>query len=425
MAETLALDGGPSTVPDGMVQAWPPLTQQDKEAVLAVFDSGHLHGTAAPRALELQEKWAEYCGAKYCLVTNSGTSACHMVVAVAGVEPGDEVLVPAFTYWSTAAAVLHQNAIPIFVDIDPKTYTMDPALIEENINYRTKAIFPVDIHGMPSDMDPIHEIARKYDLSVISDCCQTHGAKYKGKTVGSIADATAFSCNRSKNLSGGEGGLFTTDNEEWCRHAAMLREFGEVVVAGKDREYNAFGLGWMYRNHEFVNAFILSQLTRLEENNAKRKEFAQFLTSELSQIPGLQGPFTPTYADPVYFSYVVEFLPSELGLDVPVTEFKDAVQKALAAEGIGMGQWQSMPVPAQSVFQEKKGYGKGCPWSCTHGRDVEYRGEDYPRTLEFIANHSYLSAVHPPNGMDLMELYAKGFRKVIDNIDRVMELARV
>lgn len=424
MAESLALDGGPKVVPDGMAQDWPPLTQQDRDAVMAVFDSGHLHGTAAPRAVELQEKWAEYCGAKYCLVTNSGTSACHMVVAVAGVEPGDEVITTAFTFWSTAAAVLHQNAIPVFVDIDPKTYTMDPALIEGKITDRTKAIFPVDIHGMPCDMDPIFEIARKHDLAVISDCCQAHSAKYKGKTVGSIADATAFSCNRSKNLSGGEGGLFTTDNEDWYRHAAMVREFGEVVVAGKQRAYNAFGLGWMYRAHEFVNAFLLSQLTRLDEYNTKRKELAQYLTAELEQIPGLAGPYTPPYAEPVYFSYVVEFRPEELGLDVPVAQFRKAVERALWAEGIGMGQWQTMPVPAQSVFQQKKGYGKGCPWTCRFGRDVEYRGEDYPRTVEFLASHSYVSGVHPPNDPPLMELYVKGFRKVTDNIKRVMELAQ-
>ncbi|HOM80322.1 MAG TPA: DegT/DnrJ/EryC1/StrS family aminotransferase [Armatimonadota bacterium] len=424
MAEKLALDGGDRVVPEGMVKAWPPMTQQDKDAVLAVFDSGHLHGSSAPRCLELQERWAEYCGAKYCVVTNSGTAACHMAVATCGVEPGDEVIVPAFTFWSTAAAVLHHNAIPVFVDIDPKTYTIDPKLIEAKITKRTKAIFPVDIHGMPCDMDPIFDIARKHNLKVISDCCQAHGAKYKGRKVGSIADATAFSCNRSKNLSGGEGGLYTTNNEAWAKHATMMREFGEVVVAGQPREYNAFGLGWMYRPHEFINAFILSQLTRLDQHNAVRKEFAAYLTEQLAQIPGVKGPYTPDYADPVYFSYVVEFRPQELGLDVPVKEFKNAVIKALRAEGVGLGQWQTMPVPGQSVFQEKKGYGKGCPWTCQFGRDVEYRAEDYPRTIEFIESHSYLSGVYPPNTMELMERYVRGFRKVIDNIDRVMELAR-
>ena len=165
----------------------------------------------------------------------------------------DEVIVPAFTFWSTAAAVLHHNALPVFVDIDPQTYTLDPAHIEEKITDRTKALFPVDIHGMPCDMDPIFEIARRHDLAVISDCGQAHGAKYKGKMIGSIADATAFSCNRSKNLSGGEGGLYTTDNEDWYNYANRMREFGEVVVAGQEREYNAYTLGWMYRPHEFIS----------------------------------------------------------------------------------------------------------------------------------------------------------------------------
>ena len=425
MSEKLALDGGSRTVPEGTVQSWPPLTQADRDAVLAVFDSGHLHGTSAPRALELQEKWAAYVGTKYCLVTNSGTSALHMAVASAGVEPGDEVITSAFTYWSTAASVLHHNAIPIFVDIDPKTYTMDPTRIEEKITDRTKALMPVNIHGMPADMDPIMEVARKHDLVVVSDCCQSHGATYKGRMTGSIADVAGFSLNRSKNLPGGEGGLYATDNEGFHKHAVMLREFGEVIVQGKDREYNAFGLGWMYRQHEFINAFVLSQLERLDDNNAKRREFAAYLTEQLEEIPGVAGPYTPPYAEPVYFSYVVEFRPEELGLDVPAREFRTAAEHALRAEGIQMGQWQRMPVPAQSVFQEKKGYGKGCPWTCRfYGKDVEYRAEDYPETLRFVDAHSYLAGVYPPNDMGLMELYVQGFRKVMDNIDRVLQLAR-
>ncbi|MBI3947446.1 MAG: DegT/DnrJ/EryC1/StrS family aminotransferase [Armatimonadetes bacterium] len=424
MGEKLALDGGDRAVPQGMVQAWPPLTQQDRDAVMAVFDSGHLHGPSAPRASALQEKWAEYCGAKHCLVTNSGTSACHMAIATAGVGPGDEVIVPAFTFWSTAAAVLHHNAIPIFVDIDPKTYTIDPKLIEAKITPHTKAIFPVDVHGMPCDMDAIADVARKHGLKVISDCCQSHGARYKGKVVGAIAEATAFSCNRSKNLSGGEGGLYTTDNEEWAHHASRMREFGEVITPGQQREYNAFGLGWMYRPHEFVNAFILSQLARLDQYNAQRKEFAGYLTERLAQIPGLKGPHTPDYADPVYFSYVVEFQPEEVGMDVPAKAFKAAVLSALRAEGLPLGQWQSLPVPAQSVFQKKEGYGKGCPWTCRFGRDVEYRAEDYPETVRFIESHSYLGGVYPPNDLRLMERYVKGFRKVMENIGRVMEPAK-
>ena len=425
MSSKLALDGGAPAVADGMEQSWPPLTKADREAVLAVFDSGHLHGTSAPRALELQRKWAEYVGTKYCLVTNSGTAALHMAVAGAGIGPGDEVITSAFTYWSTAAAVLHHNAIPVFVDIDPLTYTMDPSLIEERIADHTRAILPVHIHGMPADMDPINEIARKHGLVVIEDACQAHGATDKGTKTGALGDIGCFSCNRSKNLSGGEGGLWTSNNEEYYRRAAMLREFGEVVLADAPREYNAYGLGWMYRPHEFVNAFILSQLDRLEQNNARRRQLAAYLTSALEDIPGLKGPCTPDYADPCYFSYVVEFRPQEVGLEVSPAEWKQAAQKALAAEGVRIGQWQRMPVPAQDVFQAQVGYGKGCPWNCQFAREgIRYDPAEYPETRRFIDAHAYLSGVYPPNDMSLMERFVEAFAKVSENAGRVMELAR-
>jgi len=422
MAAELAIKGGPKTVPEGMVKPWPVITREDKDAVLAVFDSGHLHGTSAPQALALQDEWAEYCGVKHALVTNSGTSAIHMALAAAGIEPGDEVIVPAFTYWSTAAAVLHQNAIPIFVDIDPRDYTIDPALIEAAITPKTKALLPVDIHGMPCDYGPIFEIARCHGLIVIADACQAHGAKYKGKKTGAIAHGTAFSTNRSKNLSSGEGGLYTTDNDDWFAVASRMREFGEVVLPNQAREYNAFSLGWMYRSLEWTNAFCRTQLRHLDERNAARQEMAAYLNEQLAQVPGMKPPWCPPDREPVYFSYVVEFCPDMLGLDAPIETFKNAVIKALRAEGIGLGQWQTRPVPGQDVFTKRVGYGKGCPWTCRWGREVTYRGEDYPRTLDFIARHSYLAGVHPPNTMELMKLYVEGFKKVLGRAKEVVEL---
>jgi len=425
MASNLALDGGQRVVPEGTVKSWPPMSQADKDAVLEVFDSGHLHGTSAPKALELQEQWAKYVGTKYALVTNSGTASIHMAVAAAGIGPGDEVITSAFTYWSTAASILHHNGVPIFVDIDPKTYTMEPSLVEERITDHTKAILPVHIHGMPADMDPIKEIAKKHGLLVIEDACQSHGATYKGAKTGSLADIGCFSCNRSKNLSGGEGGLWNTDNEEYMKIASRLREFGEVVLPDRQREYNAYGLGWMYRPHEFVNAFILSQLQNLDYNNSKRREFADYLTAQLADIPGFEGPFTPEYANPCYFSYVVSFVPEQLGLDITPGEWKQAAVKALAAEGVGLGQWQNRPVPGQDVFKDRIGYGKGCPWTCPFGRgDVHYDGDDYPLTIEFIDGHSYLTGVYPPNEIQLMEQYIDGFAKISENAQRVLELAK-
>lgn len=422
--QELAVFGGPRTVPAGMVKTWPPLTQEDRDAVMAVFDSNILHGTSAPNAVALQQEFADFLGVKHCLVTNSGTSALHMAIAALGIGPGDEVIVPAFTYWSTAAAVLHHNAIPVFVDIDPVSFCLDPDRIEAAITDRTKALFPVHIHGMPADMERIMAIARKHKLLVIGDACQAHGSAVNGRKVGTIEDTCGFSTNRSKNLSSGEGGLFVTNDDEAFRVADMLRQFGEVLVHGEEREYNAYGLGWMYRQHEFINALCRSQLRHLGENNARRVEFAQYLTAALADIPGLKGPVTPPGREPVYFSYIVRFRPEELGLDLPVPVFKAAVQKALAAEGIAMSQWQRVPVPAQSVFKDMEGYGKGCPWSCSlYGKNIRYRGEDYPETLRFIAEHAYLGGVYPPNTMELMELFVAGMRKVMDRPEALRRLA--
>ncbi len=424
MAEKLALDGGPRTVPEGMVRTWPPHDERDRQAIMDVFDSDIFHGNSAPNAVAMQEKWAEYCGCKYALVTNSGTSALHMAVASAGVLPGDEVITSAFSFWASAAAILHHCAIPVFVDIDPVHYTIAPELIEEKITERTAAIMPVHIHGMPADLDPIFEIAERHDLMVVHDACQAHGATYGGQKIGGIPFTTGFSTNRSKNLSSGEGGIFTTDDDDAYEHARRMREFGEVVPpSGQQREYNAFGLGWNYRPHEFVNAFMLTQFSRLDENNARRIEFAHFLTESFEDIPGVAGPAEPPWGQPVYYVYVVEFRPEEVGLDCSAGEMKAACVKALAAEGISMGQWQTRPIPGQDVFLQKQGFGRGVPWALNPDVEYEYRGEDYPLTLEFIAAHSYLRGVYPPNDMELMRLYVDGFRKVIDNIDRVMELA--
>ena len=413
MSERLAIAGGERAVPEGLLKEWPPITEEDKRAVLSVFDSGHLHGTGAPQAVALQEEWAQYVGVKYCLVTNSGTSALHMALASAGVKPGDEVIVPAYTYWATAAAVLHHNAIPVFVDIELESFCIDPELIEDKITERTKALLPVHIHGMPADMDSIREIAARHGLVVIEDAAQAHGAEYKGRKTGSLGDAAGFSLNRSKNLTSAEGGLYTTDNEEFYAYARMMREFGEVIIPGAPREYNAYTLGWMYRSVEFTNAFARSQLRRLDEYNARRVEMAEFLDEAFSQIPGVSGTARPPGRRPVYWTYVLRFEPHALGLDCAPRTFRRAVEPALLAEGIPVWQWQQMPVPAQDVFQSKEGYGRGCPWSCPFARQVDYRAADYPRTLEFLDTHTCLRGVYPPNDMELMKLYVRGFEKVM------------
>jgi perosamine synthetase len=205
MAEKLAIDGGTPVLTRSDFKNWPIITDDDRRLINEVLDSGIVAGGTAPQVKGLEKEWAEYTGAKYCLTTCSGTAALHMALAALGVGPGDEVITSAFTFLASASCAIHQNAIPVFVDIDPKTYNMDPAKLEAAITPRTKVIIPVHIQGLPADMDPIMKIAKKHNLAVIEDACQAHGATYKGRMVGTIGDIGCFSLNNFKNVSGGEG----------------------------------------------------------------------------------------------------------------------------------------------------------------------------------------------------------------------------
>jgi len=416
MAVKLATKGGPRTVPEGMVKPYPQITDADRQAVMEVLQCENLGEQRRIQAESLAKEWAEWLGVKFCIPCNSGTSALHMAVAGLGIGPGDEVIIPAFTYWASAAAVLHHNAIPVFVDIRPDIFTIDPKLIEEKITEHTRAIMPVHIHGMPADMDEIKAIAAKHKLAVIEDCAQSHGARYKGRVTGTMGNAAGFSTQASKNLTtGSEGGLFVTDDEQVYKLAQLLQYLGEIVVPGRERatqEYNAYGLGWMYRGDVFGQAFVRSQLRRLNENNRRKRENCLYLSEHLRKIPGVKPPVLLHDRETVFYNYVVRFVPEEVGIDVPARTFREKVQEALRAEGVDMGQWQRMPVPAQEIFQKQIGYGRGCPWKC-HGRKIAYNKEEYPETWRFLDSHSYLFGITAPNGLELMKLYVDAFEKVL------------
>jgi dTDP-4-amino-4,6-dideoxygalactose transaminase len=183
----LAINGGPKAIPQTLdLPDWPIITDEDVKAVQRVIESKNLWGKDNPEVVSWEKEYAEYTGMKYCLALNSGTASLHACIAGIGTEPGDEILVPALTFLASATAVLHHNAIPVFVDIDPRTFNIDPAKIEEKITDRTKAIMAVDYHGLPADYDAIYKVAQKHGLVVIEDGSQAGGASYHGKKVGSL-----------------------------------------------------------------------------------------------------------------------------------------------------------------------------------------------------------------------------------------------
>ncbi len=435
MKDALAIRGGTPIVRKDLHVRWPIVTQEDKAAVLAAMDTGILNGPYAPQVKALEEEWARYCGVKYALTTNSGTAALHTAVAAGGIGTGDQVITTAFTFLATALGVLQHNAVPVFVDIDPRTFNIDPAKIEERITARTKAVIPVHIHGLPADMDPILAIARKHGLLVIEDAAQAHGSTYRGKKVGGIGDMGIFSFQGSKNLPAGEGGIFVTNRDDLRDRANMFRMFGEDIRESDRkafdpsrpldgaREYNSLMMGWMYRTNEMSAALCRSQLRRLDASLANTRKNAAYLTEQLGKIRGIIPPYVPPDCTSSYYQYRIRLDPRAAGASLPPKEFRSKVLAALKAEGMEVSLWQTVPVPGQTLFQERTGYGLSCPWKCPLGEEVKYDLTEYPETVRLlgdslvIGSHSYPLFPQP---MELMRSYVEAFHRVFTNLDQIL-----
>jgi dTDP-4-amino-4,6-dideoxygalactose transaminase len=229
----------------------------------------------------------------------------------------------------------------------------------------------------------------------------------------------------TKNLTtGSEGGLFVCDDDVIHERARLLEYLGELVIPGRERvmqEYNATGLGWAYRPDTLGQAMVRSRLRHLDADNAVRIENCEYLSQQLAGVKGIVPPAVVEGRKPVYYCYVLGVKPDALGLDVDATTFRDAFMEALQAEGVPCSMWQRLPVPAQDVFQNRNGYGKGCPWNCPHSRDVVYDKDGYPRTSDFIASSVYLQQIAPPNDPAIMDKYVEAIGKVIDHADELVK----
>lgn len=420
----LAINGGEKTLDDSIKTKWPEITKEDKDAVMRVLDSGVLWGVYAPEMRALEKEFAEYVGANYCIAVNSGTAALHCAVSAADIGPGDEVITPAFSFVASAVSILHHNAIPVFIDLDPDTYNIDADKIEEKITPQTKAIMPVHIHGCPADMDKINKIAKKHDLIVIEDACQSHGSTYNGKKTGNLGDMAAFSLNTTKNLPGGEGGLFTTNSEVYRGKANMLRMFGEFVKENEGRKYQSYSMGWNYRTQEMPCAFTRSQLKRLDYYNNIARENAKFLNKELTKIDGIKIQKIPENSSSCYHKYRIRLNWDVFGLNSDnVQTFREKIRLALAAEGVDAVLWQTTTIPEQPIFKMMVGYGKGCPWTCNFVKNkYNYNDEEYPETIKLIKDSIVIGSEKFPlyiNSLKVMEKYVEAFYKVFSNLDEV------
>jgi len=281
--------------------AKPLMGEEEKRAVVQVLESGML--ASGPKVEKFEKMFAEYVGVKYAVATTSGTAALHLALLSLGIGKGDEVIVPSFSFIATANSVLFCNAKPVFCDVKPDSFNIDVDKIESLISDKTKAIIPVHLYGQPADMKPILEIAEKHGLYVIGDAAQAHGAEYNGKKIGSFGDVECFSFYPTKNMTTGEGGMLTTDDEEIAEVARSLRNHGRERAKGG---YEHKRLGYNYRMTDIAAAIGIEQLKKLEKFNEARRKNARFFDKELDGVEGIEVPYVMENVKHVYHQYTLK-----------------------------------------------------------------------------------------------------------------------
>jgi dTDP-4-amino-4,6-dideoxygalactose transaminase len=346
---------------DKQISVAKPVTgDEELENIEAVFESGRfLQGSFVG---EFEEKWAEQTAVDHAVAVTNCTVAIQLSLKALGLEPGDEVIVPSLTFGSTATAVVHNANVPVFADIERDTYTLDPDDLERCLSDRTEAIMPVHLYGHPAEMDEICTFAEKHDLAVIEDAAQAHGASYRGEPVGSIGDLGCFSFYATKNITTGEGGVITTDDDDLAEELRMLRSHG---MENRDEHVT---LGYNYRMSELNGAIGTAQVDRLEEFNAARRDISLRLRDELSDVEWLRNPTIRDYVDHAFFWAPFEVDPDAIGLS------GKEVWRRLKECGVETRHRYTTPLYDQPVFADHRGFNSEFPWSANprvHDYDLE------------------------------------------------------
>lgn len=334
------------------------IDEEDIEAVVEVLKGDYL--TTGPYISKFEQAVAQYVGAKYAVAFSNGTAALHGACFAAGIGQGDEVITTPMTFAASANCVLYQGGIPVFADIDEKTYNIDPNKIEEKITNKTKAIIPVDFTGQPVELDRILEIARKHSLVVIEDAAHALGATYKGRKIGSISDMTMFSFHPVKHITSGEGGVITTNNEEYYEKLLQFRSHGITRDKEKLKEYHGPWyyemqfLGYNYRMTDIQAALGTSQLKKIDQFIALRRKYVAMYNEVFKDVNEIITPFQHKDGDSSWHLYMIR-----LKLD-KLTASRREIFEALQQQNIGVNV-HYIPIHLQPYYQQL-GYKKGmCP----------------------------------------------------------------
>jgi len=369
------------------------------------------HFLGGPNVRAFAAKFSAKFGSTYAIPVNSATSGLSTALAACGVGPGDEVIVPGLSYSATGSAVLLFNSIPVFVDVDPRSFCIDPEAVEAAVTPRTRAILVVHLLGNVCDMDRIMDIAGRHGLVVVEDVAQAPGAKWRGRHAGTIGKAGVFSFQQSKNIMTGEGGMIITDDPEVARKCRLISNHGEIAMQDCNSDADLENVvGCNFRMPELCAALGRAQLGKLDQVNAWRNRNASLLIEKLSGIPGLIPPQVDERAD--WVCHVLSFLFDEAEVGIPRSLFV----AALRAEGIPVGTGYVRAMYENPTFLRKIAYGRnGSPWADTSPPStVSYQRGQCP-VVERLINEEFLWFYHVayPSTSDDMEDIARAVQKVL------------
>ncbi|MBL7092667.1 DegT/DnrJ/EryC1/StrS family aminotransferase [candidate division KSB1 bacterium] len=406
----LAIKGG-SPLRTKSFPKWPVWDDNEINNLKKVVESGKWGALHGDQVKTFSEKYANYHQAKYGICVNSGTTALKVALQAIGVETGQEVILPCYTFIASATAILDAGAIPVFVDIDPDTYNIDANQIKGAITDRTAAIMPVHFGGRPCNMDEINGIAKKHNLKVIEDAAQAWGSEWKNQKVGAIGDAGGFSFQSSKNITAAEGGIILTNDEETAKFCRSFSNCGRIEGGVW---YEHYYLGGNFRMSEFQGAVLSAQFERYPEMKAKREKNAKYLNEQLSQIDGIE---TLKADDNITSNSLHLFIcryQKEHFKDVPKNTFIDAMRK----EGFILSAGYSIPLYTQPVFKNLAFGARGKKVDV----GVDYTSYHLPETEKAC----YEEAIWVPQSVllgeqDDMKDIVNGIIKVKDNVDELVE----
>jgi dTDP-4-amino-4,6-dideoxygalactose transaminase len=404
VGELAALGGEPLLGKGVRKTLFPVITKEDVFGALLA-----MRKSPARVVNDFATAYRDYVGAAYAIPTASGTSSLHLALVGAGVRPGDEVIVPALTFIATAQAVVAAGGIPVFADIDPDTFCLDPAAAAAAITPRTRALMPVHVHGLPADVPALRALADQHGIALVEDASHAHSASIGGRVAGSFGDAAGQSLMADKNFPlGGEGGIAFYASEEAYQRALDYLELHQID----------YGMSWV------AAAFGSSQLERLPYYDAIRARNAQLLGEALGETGFFTRPYVPAGHVHAYNMYRITLHPEAIGLgDLPAHAVTDAVHELLVAEGVPAREWQNAPIPFHLPFRHRAGFGNGWPFTLNPGAVRDYTPADLPVTIRTLETTLVLCReLRSPVELERITRYGHAFAKVARRPDAIRQL---